>query len=276
MSFFKKIMILIPFILVYTDFSPKHNIEKYNFSFVSDKNLEVGEKLSYVVKYAFFVLGQVTLEITGKKEINDHTAYNTIAYIDSYENIPFVDIHQIYKSEVTNNYYSDYFEGIVKTDDYDTFTDYYFRYDSSKIRIIKGKVSPEQIWTDSTSSIETDKKYQDGLSIFYFARMNSGQKKSEEVSGFVNEKKVGTTINFYDDFEDISIDAVDYPVACVKVDGHLNFVSIYGLTGYYEGWFSDDEAAIPVLAKMKVMVGNITLELRKWERNGWKPPEFKE
>ena len=276
MIFFKKILILLPFLFICSDASPEHNIETYNFSFISNKNLVVGEKLSYVVKYAFFVLGQVTLEVTGKKEAGNHTAYNTVAYIDSYENIPFVDIHQIYKSIVSDKYYSDFFEGIVKTDDYDTFTDYHFRYDSSKIRVIKGKVAPRQIWTDSTTRIESDKKYQDGLSIFYFARMNSGQKKSEELSGFVDEKKVTTKINFYDKVEDVSIDAIDYPVACVKVDGQLDFVSIYGLTGYYEGWFTDDEAAIPVLAKMKVILGNITLELKEWKRQGWKPPEYKE
>ena len=276
MSLLKKIIILLIFLFFYTDVSPKHNIEKYNFSFVSNKNLVVGEKLSYVVKYAFFVLGQVTLEVTGRKEVNNQTTYNTVAYIDSYENIPFVDIHQIYKSIVTDKYYSDYFEGIVKTDDYDTFTDYYFRYDSSKIHVIKGKVSPKQLWTDSSASIESDKRYQDGLSIFYFARMNSGQNKSEDIPGFVDEKKVSTKINFYDKVEDISIDAIDYPVACVKVDGQLDFVSIYGLSGYYEGWFTNDEAAIPILAKMKVMVGNITLELREWNREGWTPPEYKE
>ena len=276
MSLLRKIIILLFFLFFYTDVSPKHNIEKYNFSFVSNKNLVVGEKLSYVVKYAFFVLGRVTLEITGKEEIDNRTTYNTAAYIDSYENIPFVDIHQIYKSTVTNEYYSHFFEGIVKTDDYDTFTDYYFRYDSTKIRVIKGKITPRQIWTDSTTNIEANKKYQDGLSIYYYARMNSGQKKSEELHGFVNEKKVTANINFYDKVEETTIDAVDYPVACVKVDGHLNFISIYGLTGYYEGWFTNDAAAIPILAKMKVMVGNITLELKEWRRIRWKPPEFKE
>ncbi len=276
MNFFKKIIILLLFLFFYTGFFPKYNVEKYNFSFVSNKNLQVGEELSYVVKYAFFVLGQVTLEITGKKEINNQTTYSTTAYIDSYDNLPFVDIHQMYKSRITNQYYSDFFEGIVKTDDYDSFTDYYFRYDSSKIHIIKGKVSPQQIWTDSTTRIEQNKKYQDGLSIFYFARMNSGQNKSEEIPGFIDEKKVTTKINFYDKIKDISIDAVDYPVACVKVDGQLDFISIYGLTGYYEGWFTADEAAVPILAKMKVMVGNITLELKEWKRKGWKPPEYQE
>ncbi len=273
MIIFKQIIFLIiPVLFFYTDVSPKHKIEKYSFSFASNKNLQVGEELSYVVKYAFFVLGQVTLKVTDKKSVNDQTIYSTVAYIDSYDNIPFVDIHQIYKSDITDKFYSSFFEGIVKKDDYDTFTDYYFNYDSSKIHVKKGRISPRQIWTDSTTSIK--RNYQDGLSIFYYARMNSGQNKSEEIPGFVDEKKVVTKINFYNEVEDISIDAIDYPVACVKVDGQLDFVSIYGLTGYYEGWFTNDDAAIPIIAKMKVMVGNITLELKEWKRKGWKPPEY--
>ena len=275
MIFFKKlILVVIAVLFFFIDASPKHRIDKYNFSFASDKKLQVGEELSYVVKYAFFVLGQITLKVVDKKEVNNQTIYSTVAYIDSYDNIPFVSLHQIYKSKITDQYYSSAFEGIVKHDDYDTFTDYYFNYDSSKIHIKKGKVSPRELWTDSTTSL--NRKYQDGLSIFYFARMNSGQNKSEEVPIFEEEKKVKTKINFYDEIEDISIDAVDYPVACVKIDGQLDFVSIYGLTGYYEGWFTNDDAAIPILAKMQVMIGNITIELKEWKRKGWKPPEYQE
>ena len=175
---------------------------------------------------------------------------------------------------MTDQYYSVFFEGIIKKDKYNSFTDYFFNYDSSKIHIIKGKVSPKEIWTDSTTNVK--KKYQDGLSIFYYARMNSGQKKTEEVPSFVDEKKVATKINFYNDVSDISIDAIDYPVACVKVDGQLDFVSIYGLTGHYEGWFTNDDAAIPIIAKLKVMIGNVTVELKEWKRKGWKPPEFQD
>ena len=197
MIFFKRIIFLIPLLFFYSYVSPKHYSEKHNFSFVSSKNIEVGEELSYVVKYAFIVLGQVTLKVTGKKKIGDKAIYNTAAYIDSYNNIPFVDIHQIYKSEVTDQYYSVFFEGIIKKDKYNSFTDYFFNYDSSKIHIIKGKVSPKEIWTDSTTNVK--KKYQDGLSIFYYARMNSGQKKTEEVPSFVDEKKVATKIIRYFD-----------------------------------------------------------------------------
>jgi Protein of unknown function (DUF3108) len=273
MIFFNKVVLLIPLLLFFTDVLPNHNIEKVIFSFTSDKKLQVGEELTYIAKYAFIVLGQVKLKILDKKNINNKIVYNTVAYIDSYSSIPFVDIHQIYKSKVSDKYYSFFFQGIVKKEEYDTFTDYTFDYDSSKIHVKKGKISPRQIWTDSTTTIK--EKYQDGLSIFYYARVNSGQKKSEKIQGFVDEKKVSTQINFYNEVSDISIDAIDYPVACVKVDGDLDYISIYGLTGHYEGWFTDDEAAVPIIARMKVMIGNITLELKEWKRQGWKPPEYK-
>ena len=55
----------------------------------------------------------------------------------------------------------------------------------------------------------------------------------------------------------------------------MDFISIFGLTGYFEGWFSNDEASIPIVAKMKVLIGNITLELKSWKREGWIPPKYK-
>jgi hypothetical protein len=44
------------------------------------------------------------------------------------------------------------------------------------------------------------------------------------------------------------------------------------LTGDFEGWFSNDEARVPILAKMKVILGSITIELMRWKRAGWTPP----
>jgi Protein of unknown function (DUF3108) len=245
-----------------------------DFYFFSDKSLKVGEELTYVVKYSFLKLGEIKLKVTNKKVINGKTVYITVAYIDSYKGVPFVNLHQIYESFVNTNYYSNYFRGTVKGDEYDTFTDYYFNYDSSKVRIIKGKIKPHEVWVDSTTELK--EQYDDGLSIFYFARMNSGENKTVTVPTFVNEKKEKTVINFYDEISGVSIDSIDYKVACVRLDGEAQFVSIYGLTGYFEGWFSDDEASIPILAKMHVIIGNVTVELIKWKREGWTPPKFNE
>ena len=268
-----KYVILLPVFFIFTYpniFFVNRTIET---GFYSTKKMEIGEDLLYVVKYSFFKLGEVRLKVIDRKEEKGRTYYKTIAYIDSYPGIPFVSLHQIYESCVNLNYYSDFFRGLVKGDEYTSYTEYYFNYNSNKIKIKKGKVKPPELWTDSTT--RADKKYQDGLSIFYYARMNLGSKTTVNIPCFVAEKKVYTKINFYTEVNPQHISAVDYDIACLRLDGNTDFISVYGLTGYFEGWFSNDEASIPVLAKMKVLIGNITLELKSWKREGWNPPKYR-
>ncbi len=241
-------------------------------AFYTNRKLQVGEELTYVVKYSLLKLGEVKLKIESKDTVKGKIYYNARAFIDSYSGVPFVNLHQIYETKINEDSASSFFRGLVRGDDYTTFTDYNFDYDDSIIKIKKGKVYPHQVWVDSTTSV--DKKYQDGLSIFYHARLNTGKIKSENIPCFVNEKKVFTKINYYNKVSDVSIDAVDYDIACVRLDGYTDFVSVFGLTGHFEGWFSDDEAAIPIVANMKVIIGNITLELTSWKREGWTPPKY--
>jgi Protein of unknown function (DUF3108) len=269
-----KFFFIIPIIAVNMFYNSGKQKVVNQANFTSDKKIEVGEELDYVVKYAFFILGQIRIIVTGKFKYEGKTYYRAEAYIDSYEGIPFVDIHQVYKTIFPSDVYSSSFTGLVKYDSYSTFTQYNFNYDSSKVWIQKGKVFPHEVWTDSTAKI--NEKFQDGLSILYYARVNSGQTKSEDVPCFVKEKKEITKINFYNKVTDISIDAVDYPVACVKIDGEMNFVSIYGLTGGFEGWFSNDQDAVPIYAKMHVIVGNVTVELKEWKKKGWTPPKYED
>ncbi|MDR3610511.1 MAG: DUF3108 domain-containing protein [Ignavibacteriaceae bacterium] len=265
--------LLIPVCFFLEGSTPANKTDKYEFGFFSDKKMQVGEELTYVVSYTFIKLGEIKLVVRDRKDINGQFYYNTVAYINSYSGIPFVSIHQIYESRVNQNYASDFFRGVVKTDKYSSYTDYYFDYGSSKIKIKKGKVSPHEIWTDSTAVLKH--MMQDGLSIFYYARMNLGTKKTVNVPCFVNEKYENTKINFYTEVQKAEIDAVDYDVSCLRLDGNMNFISIYGLTGYFEGWFSNDEASIPIIARMKVFLGDVKLELIKWKREGWKPPKYK-
>ncbi|MGA7723397.1 MAG: DUF3108 domain-containing protein [Ignavibacteriaceae bacterium] len=245
----------------------------YTVNFVSDKNLEVGEELIYVVSYTFIKFGEIKIIVKGKKSIDGQNYYSTIAYMDSYSGIPFVNLHMIYETTMNPKYYSTFFRGIVKKEEYTTFTEYYTDYSKSKIRIKKGKVKPYQLWTDSTTSEKQE--FQDGLSILYFARMFSGSGKSVNLLCFVNEKKSNTYMTSYSQVSGVSIDALDYDVSCVRLDGTMNFVSVFGLTGYFEGWFSNDEASIPIVAKLKVILGNVRVELKSWKRPGWIPPKYK-
>lgn len=253
--------------------SVSKNIRAFEFSFTTEKKLIPGEELNYVVSYSFINLGEVKIRVKEKKTVNGRNQYNAIAYIDSYDGLPFVNLHQIYESKVNQDYYSDFFRGIVKGDEFTSYTEYYFDYANSKLRIKKGKFSPHEVWVDSTTSAE--RLYHDGLSIFFFARMFAGKKNSMSLPCVVNEQKVRTRINFYDNKIPVSIGAIDYDVECVRLDGEMDFISIFGLTGYFEGWFTNDEASIPIVAHMKVILGNIKLELKSWKREGWTPPKYK-
>ncbi len=267
------VLFFVPFVFYFSIFKNNTAEKFYEVNFSSNKHLEVGEELTYVVSYTFIKLGEIKIIVKNKKVIDGKIYYSTIAYMDSYSGIPFVSLHMIYQSTLNPQYYSEFFRGIVKKDEYTTFTDYTFDYPKSIIKIKKGKIQPYQLWTDSTTTAK--KEYQDGLSILYFARMFSGSGKSINVPCFVNEKKEYTTINSYTQVSGVSIDAVNYDIACVKIDGNMNFISVFGLTGYFEGWFSNDDAAIPIVAKLKVIIGNVKVELKSWKREGWTPPKFK-
>lgn len=234
--------------------------------------LQVGEELLYEVSYSFIKLGTVRIKVLDKRTISGDDVYKAIGYIDSYSGVPFVNLHQIYESTIKSDFTPVFFRGTVKDEKYHSYTEYYFDEKKSSIHVKKGRVNPPQVWTDSTASL--DRKYQDGLSIFFYARNYSGSKKSENVPCFVKEEKVFTKINFYDEVKNVSIDAVDYDISCVRLDGEMDFISIFGLTGYFEGWFTNDDASIPVVAKMHVIIGSITLELIEWKRQGWMPPKF--
>jgi len=51
---------------------------------------------------------------------------------------------------------------------------------------------------------------------------------------------------------------------------------VFGLTGGFSGQFSNDNARIPIIARMNVILGSIKVELKSWKREGWRPPKFVE
>lgn len=235
------------------------------------RKIDVGEEITYVVKYLFISIGEIKLKVTKREITNNDTIYSAIAYIDSYEGLPFVNLHQIYETKFNSRQIPIFFRGTIIDKD-TTFTEYTFNYKSNRIHILKGSKTKNEIWTDSTVAL--DREYLDGLSLFYYARMRTGRKASYNTPVFINEKGEKTVIRCYDKPEPIEIDAVDYKVNCVYLDGETEFKGIFGLTGYFEGWFSNDDYAVPIYAKMSVIIGNITVELKEWKKKNWTPPKF--
>ncbi len=232
----------------------------------------LGEELEYNVSYSIFDLGSVKFTVLDTVTKFGKTIYIVKAFVDSYSGVPFVDLHQVFYSEMTSEPYSMFFDIRKTTNPKEVpYTQYNFDYTNNKVTYEMG-VQPQKTVTkrgeENISGLQ-----QDGLSLFYYARAHCRQVKKESTPIFVNEKSFFTQFNFMNKLGSQEIDAVKYPIETIEFDGTADFTGIFGLTGYFKGFFSNDNASIPIVAKMKVILGSIHIELKRWNRPGWIPPK---
>jgi len=237
----------------------------------------VGEELLYNVRYGFISLGSVRMKVEEKIMENGISLYKAQSFIDSYSGVPFVDLHVIYESHIDEDGFPRYFIGRIQDGDHWNYETYDFDNDVHKIVIRKG-VGTREDCTNYTSidTIFADSSFQDGLSIFFYARRKSGKNGYEVVPTFQDQKKSTTEIDFTEKIENTDISALDNEISTKFMDGKANFIGVFGLTGGFRGWFSDDAERVPIIAKLNVLVGSVTLELKEWKHGNWNPPKGKD
>lgn len=239
-----------------------------------DSTFLTGEELFYNVSYLTFDIGQVKITLRPDTLIGGKRYYRAVAHIDSYKGIPFVDLHAVYETRMSEEVYATWFHSKNKQDDLWLQYTYNFDYPNKVINVEQEKYGSGELLKKDTLRVDT--LYQDGLSLFYFARKNVHSNKTFYVPTVVSQNRGLTKIEFSSERKEEEIDAVKYPVDVVHFEGEAGFVGIFGLTGGFEGWFSNDGAQVPILAKMKVILGSVRIELLKWKRSGWEPPRYEE
>ncbi len=230
-----------------------------------------GEELTYRVSYMNITLGTIKTVTEPYTTLDGQKAVKVKVYINSHPNIPFVSLHSVYESWMdTSATYSRKFTANTQNEEgaWD-FDQYLFDYTAKTVTMERYKnkqKTSSKVWP-------IRKRFNEGSSILFAARALLYSKKSLRLPTIIMEDTVSTVINFQGTKEDITIDASAYPIKTVYFNGDANWTGIYGLTGRFEGWFSDDEARIPIKAKMKVYVGSVTIELQGWRRGKWQPPK---
>ena len=234
--------------------------------------LEEGEDLIYNVRYGFIDLGQVRIKVLNSLQVPGSRAYRCKAFIDSYAKVPFVDLHAVFESTIDTAIFSRDFLGKSKDGNVWSFSRYDFDYAAHRVLIETGQ---QDSIIAKRDTLPIHDRCQDGLSLFFFARdyLHSGRNIS--IPTIVTEKNVTTRIDFAKKRTTAEVDAIDYPVDVIEFEGSADFVGIFGLTGDFTGWFSNDDARVPILAKMKVIIGSVTIELMQWKKAGWTPPRAK-
>jgi len=232
----------------------------------------IGEELVYNVSYSIFDIGSIKLQILDTARRNGVMVYKAKAFADSYSGLPFVDLHQVFYTEMDEETFSQFFithnTGKPAKMPYVKYT---YNYKKNKMMYEMGtEPGPVIMKTGEEPVLE---RHLDGLSLFFYARKNFKQSKKYSVPVLVNEKSFKTHFNFMNKIGEQKIDAVKYTVRTVEFEGTSDFTGVFDMTGYFQGYFSDDEAGIPIVAKMKVILGSVHIELMKWSRPGWAPPK---
>lgn len=255
------------------------------------KILQVGEELVYTVSFGFIKLGEVKFNLNSSYYENQRKYYTAKAEMKSFEGIPFLAVRYIFESVMreekgkilSDKFHSSEFKDENSGERVILRTDYEFDYFSNKdtgyikVKRYKDNGRDKNLEVDKTETFEIGTEFQDGLSVVYFARINSYKKeRSKKVNIYINEKKSFLAYSFNYNRDAVSLDLVDYDMAAIKVDGKADFIGVLGLTGEFEGWLSDDDERVPLKARFNIILGSVTLELTSYKKPGWKPPKFNE
>lgn len=228
-----------------------------------------GEELLYEVTWTFIKLGTIRLQT--------RPDLSARAWIDSYEGLPYVTLHSRYWSQMDSLLYSCGSSSLEQNED-GTWEGLAYSYDLSQNKLAVEKVrqrdpdgQPEERTPEDTLSIDR-LEFVDGLSIAYFPRRLVHTQRSVDVPTVLHGK-LGTTSFFLPgEKTTVDLDAVDYPVRAVEISGLTTVVGVFGMTGDFRGWFSDDPSGVPLKGKLKVLLGSVGIELIRWNKKGWTPP----
>jgi hypothetical protein len=227
-----------------------------------------GEELLYEVSWTMFKLGTIRLIVKP-----NHAAE---AHIHSYDGLPFVDLHSIHYTAMDSLFNARATSSIEKRQEDWWGLRYTYDFLNRRVRVDetlqKDLQSPPRITKTRDSLRLQSSQVVDGLSIAYFPRMFVHTAQTVNVPTILYGKLGTTTFHFTNKKVKEQLDAVEEPVRAVEIEGTTDVEGVFGMTGDFRGWFSDDSAAVPLKGKLKVLLGNVNVELIQWKRRDWNPP----
>ena len=232
-----------------------------------------GEELRYKVKWNFLRLGTITIRTLHDSTCTRPEEYKIIMKVESNPDLHFVWIREFNESLLdTRKLISLRFHALHRNGD-------------DLLRIQQGYDTTCRVATFELSDLNTHtvlrsdtlrevSPFVEGPSLFMVTRCLSRRAEFSSVPTMVDGRIAPTDLNFLRTTEELEVGAMGIPVRVRKFLGvaHWKGGSEAGMSGEFTGWITDDEAAVPVKADMKVMLGSVRLELESWCRPGWLLP----
>jgi len=230
-----------------------------------------GERLEYKVKWFFFRLGTIVVttdRLPGASEI-----FRTSITLDSNPDLFFISIHNRYEALVNSNPVRCEAFRSLEIDGEDTLvTSYTFSESSRRVQMTQSLLPADSVLREEIKD-SVDRSY-DGASLFFFARTIIHDDTSLSVPTLVEFDMFTTDLAVTGTIIPVSIGSLDEDVVTREISGRANFEgsTFGGFSGDFKGWFSNDDAAVPIRAEMSITLGTVNVELERWTRDGWTPP----
>lgn len=234
---------------------------------------QIGERLQYKVKWGFLRLGTVTICTGRDTSCANPALFKLTMVVQSNPDLRAVWIWE-YNESIMDGSALLSRRFLSKQVSGDDGIQVRLSYDVQR-RVVT--YVQQELYTGKLMMADTLRDvppYVEGPSLFFLARCLARTRRSLSVPTCVDGKMSSTLLDFTLPTEDIEVDAIPHPVRVRKYIGAAQWQGgAAGLTGSFAGWVSDDEAAVPLKAEMKVLLGSIHVELEKWDRVGWIPPK---
>jgi len=224
--------------------------------------MDVREVFEYEVRYGFFTLGWVDVELLPDTTYAGEHAYHLRTRIRSNRRVPFVGT-RIVNYETLFSHNDDSFlahlfwRDDIHDEEYETIKIDFDR-DEMEVRFFE-KGEP-------TDTLGLEDPASGGDLVFFYSRLFAGIEEPYELPVYIEGEKSYLTASSSSETEMRSYDAFDDDVETYLSEGTTDADGPFGFSGEFKSWFLTDDLRVPVEAHVRVIFGNVKVRLISYER----------
>lgn len=235
---------------------------------IPNQAFDVGEKLTFLVRYGIIKAGEATMEVENIVPVADREAYKIVSKAKSARTFDlFFKVRDQVESWVdTRGIFSWKFNKFLREGGYkfDLRVEYDQLYGKANVQSIRYEDSePLRIRDQNEKNVDIPPYVLDILASFYYVRTQKLRVgRPIYITNHDNEKVYDLKV-IIQKREVIEVQAGKFN--CIMVQPQLVGDAIFQQKGELWVWLTDDQYKIPVQMKSAVFIGSITTELKKIE-----------
>ena len=249
----------VPVAFAQTDFTYERDREETPSM---EEMLEAREVFEYEVRYGFFTLGWVDVELLPDTTYNGEKAYHLRTTMRSNSRLPLmgtkiVNYENIFQYNEKWPYSFEFWRDDVHDEEYNSARIIFDR-EADAVRFYEHG--------EPTDTLALKEPASGGDIIFYYSRKFAGLEEEYTLPAYIEGQMGLVTSKSGPKTEMREYDAFDEPIETYRSEGIADVDGPFGFNGKFKSWFSTDDLRVPVEAHVRVIFGNVKVRLINYER----------